>query len=47
MSDLVLSLFPFTAVGKIKAVANGVPIPMGRAIARAVRQAIMDGGAAG
>jgi DNA (cytosine-5)-methyltransferase 1 len=30
---------PFTAEGKLKAVANGVPIPMGRAIARAVREA--------
>ena len=27
---------PFTAEGKLKAVANGVPIPMGRAIARAI-----------
>lgn len=31
---------PFTAEGKLKAVANGVPIPMGRAIARAVKEAI-------
>lgn len=31
---------PFTAEGKLKAVANGVPLPMGRAIARAVRRAI-------
>jgi len=31
---------PFTAEGKRKAVANGVPLPMGRAIARAVRDAI-------
>jgi len=28
---------PFTAQGKLQAVANGVPLPMGRAIARAVR----------
>lgn len=27
---------PFTAEGKLKAVANGVPIPMGRAVARAI-----------
>lgn len=27
---------PFTVAGKIKAVGNGVPLPMGRAIARAV-----------
>lgn len=31
---------PFTADGKLKAVANGVPIPMGCAIARAVWQAL-------
>lgn len=31
---------PFTSEGKLKAIANGVPIPMGRAIARAVRRAI-------
>jgi DNA (cytosine-5)-methyltransferase 1 len=31
---------PFTADGKLKAVANGVPLPMGRAIAKAVREAI-------
>lgn len=30
---------PFTAAGKLKAVANGVPIPMGRALARAVTAA--------
>jgi len=30
---------PFTAEGKLKAVANGVPLPMGRAIARAVKEA--------
>ena len=31
---------PFTSVGKRKAIGNGVPIPMGRAIARAVKRAI-------
>lgn len=35
---------PFTAEGKLKAVANGVPIPMGRAIAKAVREAVQAGG---
>jgi DNA (cytosine-5)-methyltransferase 1 len=30
---------PFTVAGKIKAIGNGVPLPMGRAIARAVREA--------
>lgn len=29
---------PFTAEGKLKAVANGVPIALGRALARAIRQ---------
>jgi DNA (cytosine-5)-methyltransferase 1 len=31
---------PFMAQGKLKAVANGVPLPMGRAIAKAVKKAI-------
>jgi DNA (cytosine-5)-methyltransferase 1 len=31
---------PFTVEGKRKAVANGVPLPMGRAIARAVKAAL-------
>jgi len=31
---------PFTKEGKLKAVANGVPLPMGRAIARAVLAAL-------
>lgn len=31
---------PFTAEGKLKAVANGVPIPLGRAMAKAVREAL-------
>lgn len=31
---------PWTADGKLKAVANGVPIPMGTAIARAVKDAL-------
>lgn len=30
---------PFTAEGKLKAVANGVPLPMGLVIARAVKEA--------
>lgn len=34
---------PFTAEGKLKAVANGVPLPMGRAIARAVKEALSMG----
>lgn len=31
---------PFTASGKLKAVANGVPLAMGRAVARAARAAL-------
>lgn len=34
---------PFTVQGKRKAIGNGVPIPMGRAIARAVRKALEPG----
>jgi len=30
---------PFTRTGKDHAIGNGVPLPMGRAIARAVREA--------
>ena len=33
---------PFTVEGKRKAVANGVPLPMGRAIARAVKAALKE-----
>jgi DNA (cytosine-5)-methyltransferase 1 len=31
---------PMTVAGKIKCVGNGVPMAMGRAIARAVRRAV-------
>jgi DNA (cytosine-5)-methyltransferase 1 len=31
---------PFTTAGKIKAIGNGVPLPMGRAVARAVKRAL-------
>lgn len=34
---------PFTVAGKIKAVGNGVPLPMGRAVARAVKRALEVG----
>lgn len=37
-----LKLAPFTVAGKRKAIANGVPLPMGRAIARAVKQAMRE-----
>lgn len=30
----------FTTAGKVKAIGNGVPLPMGRAIARAVKRAL-------
>jgi DNA (cytosine-5)-methyltransferase 1 len=30
----------FTVAAKVKAIGNGVPLPMGRAVARAVRQAL-------
>lgn len=33
---------PFTAEGKLKAVANGVALPTGRAIAKAVKEAILQ-----
>lgn len=38
---------PFTSDGKREVVGNGVPIPMGRAIARAVLRALDDAPAAG
>ncbi len=31
---------PFTVEGKVRVIGNGVPLPMGRAIARAVRRAM-------
>ena len=31
---------PFTVEGKCKCIGNGVPLPMGRAVARAVKAAI-------
>ena len=34
---------PFTAKGKLRAVANGVPLPMGRAIAKAIKEALKSG----
>jgi len=33
---------PFTKQAKLQAVANGVPLPMGRAVARAVKRAVGD-----
>ena len=40
LPDDFLSESPFTAGGKNKAVGNGVPLPMGRAVARAVKRAL-------
>lgn len=31
---------PFTVSGKFEVIGNGVPLPLGRAVARAVRQAM-------
>ena len=39
-----LSEAPFTAHGKRQVLGNAVPLPLGRAIARAVRRAMSDGG---
>lgn len=33
---------PFTSAGKYEVIGNGVPLPMGRAVARAVKRAIGD-----
>ena len=35
---------PFTVAGKIKVVGNGVPLPMGRAVAQAVKRAVKGSG---
>lgn len=40
LPDDFLADAPFTASGKSHAVGNGVPLPMGRAVARAVRRAL-------
>ena len=40
LPDGFLDGAPFTVAGKIKVIGNGVPIAMGRAIARAVRRAV-------
>lgn len=34
---------PLTAIGKLRALAQGVPLPMGRAVARAVKRAMCPG----
>jgi DNA (cytosine-5)-methyltransferase 1 len=41
-----LSEAPFTMTGKRQAVGNGVPLPLGRAIAKAVRAAVSERAAA-
>lgn len=43
LPDDFLSDCPLTVEGKIRVVGNGVPLPMGRAIARAVRAALKLG----
>jgi len=40
LPDGFLDDAPFTVAGKINAIGNGVPLPMGRAVAKAVRRAI-------
>lgn len=40
LPDGFLSKAPFTEREKMQAIANGVPLPMGRAIARAVKRAV-------
>lgn len=40
LPDGFLSQAPFTVAGKVKCVGNGVPIPMGRVVARAVKRAV-------
>jgi DNA (cytosine-5)-methyltransferase 1 len=44
LPDDFLSKAPFTLEGKHRVVGNGVPLPMGRAIAAAVKKAISDCG---
>jgi DNA (cytosine-5)-methyltransferase 1 len=43
LPDDFLTEAPFTAAGKCAAVGNGVPLPMGRAVARAVKEALERG----
>lgn len=40
LPDDFLAEAPFTVTGKQKVIGNGVPIPMGRAVARAVRRSM-------
>lgn len=42
VSPSLLDRAPFTDAGKRKVIGNGVPVPMGRAIARAVRAAMQQ-----
>lgn len=42
LPDDFLADAPFTVAGKVRAVGNGVPLPMGRAIARAVKEALAN-----
>jgi len=42
LPDDFLADAPFTVSGKCEVVGNGVPLPMGRAIARAVKRAVYD-----
>lgn len=42
MAALYIKHAPFRADAKLKAIANGVPLPMGRAIARAVKRVLYE-----
>lgn len=42
LPDDFLSEAPFTVAGKIKCVGNGVPMALGRAVAKAVKRALAD-----
>lgn len=43
LPEQFLSDAPFTVAGKIAAIGNGVPLPMGRAVAKAVAKALEAG----
>ena len=43
LPETFCSSFPFTAEGKRGVIGNGVPMAMGRAVARAVKRALEGG----
>lgn len=46
LPDTFLEKSPFTVEGKIRLVGNGVPLPMGQAVARAVKRVLASAGRA-